>query len=222
MRRVRISGTGTGARSSVRCSFDRPIDERISDGHGLHTSRQRQGNGASRARLRRMREAGRRLGAPAAVPRMRQCRLLRRVEEQARDEAFPHDAPSADPLASSRASRGCGATWTSSSRASCADPLDTGDRMEHESKTIAALASVTTATLTTLLLKKGTAQRVDARNAARSAAARRASSAARSRCASSRHARIRRRRSRGRNRRRRAARSRRCPPAASPSSTRGA
>src|SRR5512133_2113363 len=33
--------------------------------------------------------------------------------------------------------------------------METGDRMEHEEKTIAALASVTTATLTTLLLKKG-------------------------------------------------------------------
>jgi len=33
--------------------------------------------------------------------------------------------------------------------------MQTGDRMEHEGRTIAALANVTTATLTTLLLKKG-------------------------------------------------------------------
>src|SRR6476469_3735953 len=33
--------------------------------------------------------------------------------------------------------------------------MDTGMQIEHESKTLAALASVTTATLTTLLLKRG-------------------------------------------------------------------
>jgi hypothetical protein len=48
--------------------------------------------------LRRVREAGGSLGPPAAVPRVRQRRLLRFLKKQARDEALSRDEASTDPF----------------------------------------------------------------------------------------------------------------------------
>ena len=49
---------------------------------------------AERARLRGMPEDRQRMGASAALPHLRPCRLLRRFAQQARHRAFPRDPPS--------------------------------------------------------------------------------------------------------------------------------
>src|SRR5262249_50828909 len=58
-------------------------------GPGMPPSRVRRHQHAQHGRLRGMPGHGRHLDASSAVPHLRPCRLLRRFEEQARDQAFP-------------------------------------------------------------------------------------------------------------------------------------
>ena len=57
---------------------------------------------AQRRRLRGLPAHRRHLGAPAPVPHVRSRRLLRPVEEHARDQALPRRAPPADPVVRTR------------------------------------------------------------------------------------------------------------------------
>jgi hypothetical protein len=62
----------------------------------MFTSEPDQSDEHEDACMRRVREDGGSLGASAAVHGVRERRVLRLVEEQARDEAFSRDETSAD------------------------------------------------------------------------------------------------------------------------------
>src|SRR6185312_5807143 len=59
------------------------------DDHALHSPRWHPQRHAQRARLRGMPVIRRRMAAPAHLPHLRACRLLRRLAEPARHRAFP-------------------------------------------------------------------------------------------------------------------------------------
>src|SRR5919198_3174166 len=80
-------------------------DQRRAHGYkAVHAPRPGAGGDAERRRVRGVSEDGRRVGAPAPVPQLRARRLLRQLEEQARDEALPLFGPSHRPVL--RAGRG--------------------------------------------------------------------------------------------------------------------
>src|SRR3954447_20257476 len=95
----------TGRSRSTRSPAARPSTSRSPLPGGprnddLHASRHDHDHGAAGggARLRRLPQDGRRLGAPALLPVVRLRRLLRLVAEQARVEALRRERALADPL----------------------------------------------------------------------------------------------------------------------------
>src|SRR3569833_4350765 len=80
-----------------------PLRRRKSDGRQLLAPEHDPQGHAQRARLRGVPEDRRAMGAPAPLPYLRPCRLLRLFAEQARHQALsPHQAPDHRGLRSAR------------------------------------------------------------------------------------------------------------------------
>jgi hypothetical protein len=88
------------------CELNSEFNEEVSWLQKVRASRTGARCRAERARVRGLSEDGRRVGSPAPLPHVRPRRLLRQLEEQARDEALPLVGPPHNPLL--RARRGLG------------------------------------------------------------------------------------------------------------------